>query len=73
MLSGFKAELGARKDAIAVAKTALEGSYAKTLGKTDKEIQDDQDLFETLTKNLAGVEAAFTSLNGTIKSIKLAI
>lgn len=28
---------------------------------------------ETLTTNLANVEAAFTSFNGTIKSIKLAI
>ena len=73
MLSGFKSELGARRDAITAAKTALESRYAKTLGKSDKDIQDNAELFESLTKNLADVEAAFTSFNGTIKSIKLAI
>lgn len=73
MLSGFKSELSARREAITAAKAALEGSYAKTLGKSDKQIQDDQLLYDTLTHNLANVEAAFTSFNGTIKSIKLAI
>jgi hypothetical protein len=51
----------------------LESSYAKTLGKTDAQIQEDKELLETITTSLANVEAAFTSFNGTIKSIKLAI
>ncbi|CAL1141803.1 unnamed protein product [Cladocopium goreaui] len=73
LLAGFATELGARKDAITSAKTTLESSYAKTLGKTDAQIQEDKELLETITTSLANVEAAFTSFNGTIKSIKLAI
>lgn len=73
MLAGFKSELGARKDAINKAKVALEGCYAQTLGKSDEVIQADKDLLQTITSQLVNVETAFTSFNGTIKSIKMAI
>jgi hypothetical protein len=51
----------------------LEGVYAQILGKSDPEIQADSKLAELIQSNLANVESAFTSFNGTIKSIKLAI
>ncbi|CAL1167635.1 unnamed protein product [Cladocopium goreaui] len=73
LLNGFKNELNARKTAIATAKTGLEGVYAQILGKSDPEIQGDSKLAELIQSNLANVESAFTSFNGTIKSIKLAI
>ena len=73
MLNGFKSELTARKEAMDTAKTQLEGVYAKTLGKTEKEIQETTELHTEITRALAKMEAAFNSFNGTIKSIKLAI
>ncbi|CAL1168542.1 unnamed protein product, partial [Cladocopium goreaui] len=73
LLTGFKTELDARKTAICAAKTSLESCYAQTLGKTDETIHADQKLLETINTNLANCESAFTSFNGTIKSIKLAI
>ena len=73
MLDGFKSELAARKNAIANAKLALESTYAKTLGKTDKALQEDVDLLNEINGHIAQIEAAFNSFNGTIKSIKTAI
>lgn len=73
LLDGFKSELAARKAAISNAKLALESSYAKTLGKTEKVIQEDGDLVNEINGHLAQIEAAFNSFNGTIKSIKTAI
>ena len=73
MLDGFKCELGARKTAISNAKLALESTYAKTMGKNEKAIQEDGDLVNEINGHLAQIEAAFNSFNGTIKSIKTAI
>ena len=73
LLDGFKSELAARKDAINNAKLALESSYAKTLGKTEKVIQEDGGLVSEINGHIAKIEAAFNSFNGTIKSIKTAI
>ena len=73
LLDGFKCELAARKNAIANAKLALESTYAKTLGKTEKTIQEDGDLIDEIHGHIAQIEAAFNSFNGTIKSIKTAI
>ena len=73
LLDGFKNELAARKNAITTAKLALESTYAKTLGKTEKAIQEDGDLVNEINGQIAQIEAAFNSFNGTIKSIKTAI
>lgn len=73
LLNGFKHELAGRKDAIVNAKTALENCYAKTLGKQEKDILADADLIQEVNTQLATVESAFTSFNGTLKSIRMAI
>ncbi len=46
--------------------------YGQTLGD-DKEILKRTELVERINKTLLNADAAFTSLNGTIKSIKTAI
>ena len=66
-------ELTARKDAITSAKTSLETVYAKTLGKTEVEINADQELVKEINMTIATTESAFNSFNGTTKSIKLSI
>ena len=68
LLNGFKSELTARKEAISNAKTSLETSYAKTLGKTEQQLQEDQGLVNEITTNIAAIESAFNSFNGTIKT-----
>lgn len=73
LLNGFKSELTARKEAISNAKTSLETSYAKTLGKTEQQIQEDQGFVNEITNNIAAIESAFNSFNGTIKTIKMSI
>ena len=73
MLDGFVAELESRKRTIEHAKTELESVYAKSLSKTDQEIGADKPLLESIQKNMAALDAAFTSLNGTLKSTKQAI
>ena len=73
LLNGFKSELTARKDAISNAKTALESTYAKTLGKSEKQIQEDPGLVSEITTNIATIESAFNSFNGTVKTIKMSI
>ena len=73
LLAGFQSELTARKDAITAAKADCEASYAATLSKSDADIQKNPTLMSTITTNLAKMDSAFTSFNGTIKSIKLAI
>jgi prefoldin subunit 5 len=67
------AELDARKTTLENAKSNLETIYAKTLGKSEKEIAENQALMEELQTNMAAVDASFTSFNGTVKSIKQAI
>ena len=72
MLDGFLGELGNRKTAINKVKQDLEEMYGQTLGD-DKEILKRTELVERINKTLLNADAAFTSLNGTIKSIKTAI
>jgi len=67
------AELDSRKTSIENTKSNLETIYAKTLGKPEKEIMDNQALLEDIQKNIAAVDASFTSFNGTVKSIKQSI
>lgn len=66
-------ELMARKDAITSAKTSLETVYANTLGKTEVEINADQQLVKEINMAIAATESAFNSFNGTTKSIKMSI
>jgi len=73
LLNGFKSELAGRKDAIVNAKMALENCYAKTLGKQEKDILADADLMMEVNTQIATIESAFTSFNGTVKSIRTAI
>ena len=73
MLQGFAAELDARKKVIEEGKAALETVYADTLGKSEKDIVENTSLLEKIQKHMAGIDAAFTSFNGTLKSIKQAI
>lgn len=73
MLDGFGNDLNARKTAITNAKGELECIYAQTLGKPDKDVIGNKELHNKITAQLANVDAAFTSLNGTLKSIKTAI
>ena len=73
MLHGFTAELDARKKVIEEGKAALETVYADTLGKAEKDIMENISLYEKIQKNMAGMDAAFTSFNGTLKSIKQSI
>lgn len=72
MLDGFLGELGNRKSNINSVKQELEAVYGQTLGD-DKEILKRTDLVERINKSLLNAEAAFTSLTGTIRSIKTAI
>jgi hypothetical protein len=73
LLEGFATELDARKSSITNAKGELECIYAQTLGKPEKDVIGNPELYEKITTQLANVDAAFTSLNGTLKSIKTAI
>jgi hypothetical protein len=66
-------ELIARKEAITSAKTSLETVYAKTLGKTEVDINADQELVKEVNMTIAAMESAFNSFNGTTKSIKMSI
>ena len=72
LLDGFLGELGNRKSNINSVKQELEAVYGQTLGD-DKEILKRTDLVERINKSLLNAEAAFTSLTGTIRSIKTAI
>ena len=73
LLDGFSTELDARKTAITNAKGELECIYAQTLGKPEKDVIGNKELYEKIVLQLANVDAAFTSLNGTLKSIKMAV
>ena len=54
-------------------KRQLETTYAKTLGKDEKKIQEDPALSKEISDHLGAAEAAFTSFTGTYKSIKPSI
>lgn len=69
----FEAELLARKDEVSAGKTKLEVAYSKTLGKTVEGVSQDVALMEEISQALGMASAAFTSMNGTVKSIKAAI
>lgn len=73
MLDGFTAELDARKASIESAKTDLETTYADTLGKDEKAVVENAELMGIIQKHMATIDAAFTSFNGTLKSIKTSI
>lgn len=51
----------------------METVYADTLGKDEKDVVGNTNLYEKIQKHMAGIDAAFTSFNGTLKSIKQAI
>ena len=69
MKSGLKAELDARKEQISGSQKELEVLFGKRLDTVDK----DPALKEQVDSCLRMLEAAFTSLNGTLKSVKAAI
>lgn len=73
MLDGFTKELEARKADVSKAKADLEAVYAQTLGKPDKDVIAQPELLQRINNFLAAVDAAFTSLNGTIKSVKTSV
>ena len=69
MKCGLADQLGERKDQISKVKTELEVLFSSKLEniKTDKDLQD---RYNTALKN---ADAAYTSLGGTMKSVKVAI
>ena len=69
MKSGLKAEPDARKEQISAAQKDLETFFGKKLDTVDKDLA----LKEQVDSCLRMLEAAFTSLNGTLKSVKAAI
>ncbi|CAK9068949.1 unnamed protein product [Durusdinium trenchii] len=73
LLAGFKNELDISRKAISEVKRQLETTYAKTLGKDEKKIQEDPALSKEISDHLGAAEAAFTSFTGTYKSIKASI
>lgn len=66
---GFSSELDARKETLAKAKHELEKIYAEQLGDVEK----NPELKARMDAAIRGCDAALTSYNGTLKSIKLAI
>ena len=72
MRNGFNGELTARRTALATSKQELESIYGETMG-SDEVVRSNKDLVEKISKALLVADAAFTSLNGTIKSIKIAV
>ena len=69
MKAGLKMELDARKEQVLAAQKDLEVIFGKKLDTVDK----DPALKEQVDSCLLKLEAAFTSLTGTMKSVKAAI
>ena len=69
MKAGLKMELDARKEQVSAAQKDLEVIFGKKLDTVDK----DPALKEQVDSCLLKLEAAFTSLTGTMKSVKAAI
>ena len=72
MRNGFNGELTARRTALTSSKQELESIYGETMG-SDEVVRSKKELVEKISKALLVADAAFTSLNGTIKSIKIAV
>ena len=70
MKDGFKNELVARKETIDKVKAEMETLYASRLD--DENLKLKPDLKTQVDAALRNVEAAVTSYNGTLRSIKLA-
>lgn len=66
---GFRKELDARRDNLASVRGEFESLYAQRLD----DVKDRPDLVAKVETVLRSCEAALTSYNGTLKSIKLAI
>ena len=72
MRTGFNSELAARRNAIMTSKQELESLYGQTMG-SDEAVRKKTELVQNINKALLSADAASTSLNGTIKSIKTAV
>lgn len=72
MRTGFNSELAARRDALMASKQDLESLYGETMG-SDEVVRAKTELVQRISKSLLSADATFTSLNGTIKSIKTAV
>ena len=73
LLKGFSSELATCKQNIVSAKQATEAVYAKVLPLKEPDIQKNTELMGEVSASIASLDSAFTSLTGTIKSIKSSV
>ena len=69
--NGFVTELEARSNAIQKLKGDMEGIYAKQISEDD--LKNDPSKKVAVENVLNSCEAVMTSLNGTLRGIKLAV
>lgn len=67
----FKSELKARSDAFGAAKATMETIYSKCL--SEEAIKGDPKLQGEIDSGVRACDAALTSYNGTMRSIKMAV